>query len=694
MANNHDPFAALEMAPAESADVDPFAALEMKAPEEPSLMQKVGALGKGVVAGAAGALPDILTMPYNIAAQTAPGPVYHPGMERSEMEEFAQKTGTPLVREQMPLIPSVTEAVSKGISKYAGETPEDVKHFEKGAEFIGGLLGPGAIAKGAAKLGQTGAAKVLGALGTTKPTELAGAGVAGTAMSKLQEEGYNPLASIGAGIGAGGLTAAGFKGLKIMPKTPSQIASQLLSFGAKPNEQMVQTARKFGIEPPSNIQLNSKLGTYLNNSYLKSVFSAEKYQQAIKDVDQKMIDNVVNKVNSVNPQVLEKEGASKLYREALTEEAKQVEKQSDELYESARSYLKPEDKVKPGHTLNMIKDLQSKLTATVPSADMKFVLKKLSELSSGWGLAPKGLKTLEKEYPPEILSKYLKTLKTTAPEIPLDQLMQQRSAFLRDINYGEEARGAKSFMKPLISALDKDIDTASNKEFIGRWREANKFFKNEVANRIRTDFAESLTKSETPKEAYAYMSSPQHIHELERILGSSPATKQVMSSLKRSKLQEVVLDQVKKADGTMSYANLANLFNKKSTKQGMLKSLLGTKNYQDLNELSQLAANFSKLGKEYANPSGSALTKQDFERIGGFMKNILSVVPLGGPYTVSRIVSNPKYVAKAVEYAKARSQNLPKAQRIKNEMKKIFTTQILPQVREAEAQSQKEKAPE
>ena len=319
MANNHDPFAALEMAPAESADVDPFAALEMKAPEEPSLMQKVGALGKGVVAGAAGALPDILTMPYNIAAQTAPGPVYHPGMERSEMEEFAQKTGTPLVREQMPLIPSVTEAVSKGISKYAGETPEDVKHLEKGAEFVGGLLGPGAIAKGAAKLGQTGAAKVLGALGTTKPTELLGAGVAGTTMSKLQEEGYGAPAAILGGIGAGAAGTGALKGLKTLAKPPTETIGKILSFRAKPDPRLKQYEKDLDIQIPFNLHLDSDLAHGAANTWLDTMGASDVYKAQSKAATQSHIDAVKKRIASVSPEKLDKEVASYNFLEHLSE---------------------------------------------------------------------------------------------------------------------------------------------------------------------------------------------------------------------------------------------------------------------------------------------------------------------------------------------------------------------------------------
>lgn len=693
MANNYDlsDLAVPESPADQNYDLSDLVAepVEEEAPER-SMLQNVASVGKGAAAGALGAIPDTLSMLYNLPTQETS---YQPSnLTPEEMEEFSRTTGrSPAPPANLPQIPSVTEAVGRGIDTLTGgytETPEEglTKHLTEGAKFAGSLALPGGLAKTAAKMGQTGAAKALGAIGTTTAPELAGAAGAGAAMSKLQEEGAGLPAALLGGIGAGAAGTAGLKALKGAKNLTKEAIPQILSIGAKPDEQMIQNAKKFGIEPPSHVQLNSKLSSFLNNSYLKSIFSSQKYQDSIKAADQKMIDTVVNKINTVDPKALEKEVVSKSYREALSEEAKQVEKQANELYENARTYLKPEDKVKPSHTLNMIKDLKSKLSAAVPSSDMKFVLKRLSELSSEWGLAPKGLKKVEKQYEhaPDVLQAYLKTLKTTAPEVPLDQLIQQRSAFMRDIKYGEEARGAKGFMNALISSLDKDIAASSNKEFINNWREANKFYKNEVADRIRTDFAESLTKKEIPKEAYSYMSSPQHIHELERMLGTSPATKQVMNSLKRSKLQEIVLDRITNTAGTMSYANLANLFNKKSTQQGMLKSLLGDKNYKDLSEVAQIAANYNKVGKEFANPSGSALTKQDFDRIGGMMKNILSIGPVG-PYAISKIVSNPKYIEKALEYAKARAQNkLPQAQKHQREMKQIYVRSILPSIREGQ----------
>ena len=207
MANNYD-LSDLESTGSsepQNFDLSDLVAEEAMPEAEPSLMQKagvLGALGKGAVSGAVGAIPDILSMPYNLLTQeTSAVPS---NLTPQELEEFSRKTGRSSAPPQnLPQIPSVTEAVSKGIGKFAGETPEEYKSLEKGAEFLGGLAGPGGMAKGAAKLGQAGVAKALGRIGTTKATELAGAGLAGTAMGELQEAGYGLPAQLAGAIGAG-----------------------------------------------------------------------------------------------------------------------------------------------------------------------------------------------------------------------------------------------------------------------------------------------------------------------------------------------------------------------------------------------------------------------------------------------------------------------------------------------------------
>ena len=687
MANNYDlSDLAIPTQPDQpNFDLSDLTEPEVPEPQEPSMLQKAGALGKGAVAGAIGAIPDTLTMPYNLIQQ-----LY--GAAKEHFPQAAQYAPMALVLEAQrkvfgEQIPSATQAIEKGISKLTGETPEEVKHLEKGAEFAGSLLGPGAMAKGVGRLGQAALQKGLAAIGTTKPSELLGAGVAGTAMSKLQEEGYGLPASIVGSLTASGLTQNIINGTKRLTK---DAIPRILSIGAKPREEIIQTAKKYGIDLPANVQLNSKLTSFLNNSYLKSVFSAKQYQDSIKNADQKMIDTVVNKINSVNPEIMERESASKIYREALSEEAIQTEKKADELYNAAREKLNPEDRVKPSHTLNALNELKSKLSASVPSADMKFMLSKISDLEKAWNLKiKKPLMTIKE--PTENLEKYISKILPMHNEVPLDSLIQQRSAFMRDIKYGEEARGAKGFMNFLISAIDKDISSATNQDFVKTWREANKFYKNEIADRIRSDFAQSLSKNEIPKEAYSYMSSPQHIQELERMLGTSPATKQVMNALKRSKLQEVVMDRVKNADGSISYANLANMFNKKSTQQGMLKSLLGNENYKELSELAQIGAGYTGAGKSFANPSGSALTKQDFDKIGNFMTLAITAGTAGiaNPYFISKAVSNPKYIEKAVKYAQARAhKDIQQMNKYQREMKQIYLKNILPQIREAQSSSE------
>ena len=699
-----------ENLPDQNYDLSEF--YEPVAPEaEPSLMQKagfLGALGKGAVSGAVGALPDILTMPYNIAAQTAPGPVYHPGMERSEMEEFAQKTGTPLVREQMPLIPSVTEAVSKGIGKFAGETPEEYKSLEKGAEFVGGLLGPGAIAKGAAKLGQTGAAKALGALGTTKPTELLGAQAAGTVMGELQESGYGLPAQLAGAIGAGAAGTGAAKALKTLTKPPSETIGKVLSLGAKIDPKAIQYEKSLGWQRSWNDKLDSDLAHAGANTFFDTLPTSRKYKNEMKEIKQSHIDTVTREMESISPEKLDKMTSSVNYQAAATKEGQRLEDMSKALYKRADSYRNTGDTGSVEPLIKEMNHIESILSKSPdPSADELFMLNKIKNMKEELGLIPskEELKLVEglKAASPEDKKYLLKNIsqKRTLTELPLEKLTALKSSWQRSINYDQNIPyGAKRFMNQLIGGADRSIGTTSNKEFLNHQSAANAFFKRSIVENVRSDFARSLKEGETPKLAFDYMSDPRRIAELEKIVGNSPAAKQTMNALKRAKLEQVVVDHIKNKDGSLSYANLAGIFTNKSTQIPMLKSLLGKQGYENFEKMAYLAQKRSAASKVLAGPSKSAQRGHDIALFGTAISAILhGNIPLiatvgaeaGTINLMSRLVSNKKYIDAAVKHAEARAANrLTDAGKYKREMGQVFLKQILPSIRE----SQKEKAPE
>jgi hypothetical protein len=675
--------------------------------KEMGLPQQAAILGKSATAGALGAIPDIASMIYNIPAMVSnyKSKLLQQAAERyPESLEMIKKAHPEFEIPHAPLIPSATEAIEHGIDIGTGgytETPKEgaLKHIAEGAKFAGSLAGPGGVAKAAEKFGAPLAAKAIGAIGATKPSELVGAGTAGTGMSMAQED-LGPLGALGVGLvsGAGAQKAA--SGLSKVAKAPGEeTIGRVLSLRAKPNENLIKEAKEAGVDLPFNVKLDSDIAHLMANSALKGIATSKKYKDTIKKADQSMINAVVKNIESIHPEKLGKEEASQAYREQMHKTMDEIQKESSQLYDKARTHLQPTDVVAPSHTINAMKDLRSKLSADVPSSDMKFMLKKLSDLEDAWGLKTPSLErfNLGKELTPQ-KQQILAALGKSSSVVPLDKLVQQRSAFMRDIQYGEEAKGAKGFMNSLIGAIDKDIASTSNKDFLNNWRAANQYFKEEVADKIRTDFAESLSKKEMPKLAYSFMNTPERINELHKIIGDSPASKQVMQALKRSKLQETVIDRVMNSDGTLSYANLANLFNKKSPQQGMLKSLLGKEAYENMQKLGNVAAAQVKAGKTLANPSGTAITQQEFKKIGAAMGALLgagigtghalasvgtAAGLIGTPYVISRMLANPKYVDSAVKFATARQHNkLKDASKYQTYMRQIFLKQIAPQLRE------------
>lgn len=473
------------------------------------------------------------------------------------------------------------------------------------------------------------------------------------------------------------------------------VLGRALSIGAKPDKELLDAAKAQGVELPFNVKLGSQWGDFFANNVFKSIFVSKAYKDVIKNAHKGMFEEFQNNINKIHPKYIEKDVASQRYREALGAEKEAVKAESSKLYDEAAKALTEADQVVPHNTLQALEDIKDKFNVPAQSEPMRFVNRRINKLQEEWSTSSEAIKTmgeLKHNVTPEIFSQIEKKLQTNAKSVPLEKLVKQRSALLNDIDYGEKAQGIRAFIKPIIAAIDKDIMQAPNKEFSGKWRAANAYYKNEWADRIKTDMARSLLDGEIPKDAIQYMSSPQEIRQLTKILGNIPRKGEIMNGLRKAKFQQVVIDSVTNSDGTLSYANLANAFTKKSTMKPLLKELSGPA-YEGMNRLAKIAQAYVKSGKELANPSGTALVQSDFDKIGKVMQGILAVgagaalttgawktagTALAAPYVLSKVVSNQRYVDAAVQYALARQQNnLKKAASFQRRMEHIFGNEIL-----------------
>jgi hypothetical protein len=467
------------------------------------------------------------------------------------------------------------------------------------------------------------------------------------------------------------------------------------SIGAKPDEQILHAAKKEGIELPFNVKLGSQWGDFAANNIFKSMFVSKQYKNMVDNAHKGVLDKFQEKINKIHPEYIEKDTASHRYKEGLTTEKEAVEGEVKKLYENAYKTITDKDRVVPSKTLQAIQKLNKEYNVPSPSDSMKFVQSKIGKIMESWGgkeELPKELAKYKDIWSPEAMMQAQNQLGMNQKKpISLQALVKQREALMKDIKYGEgeAARGARGSLKLVIKAIDDDIMQSSNHAFKTQWRTANALYKNDVKNRVQSDVARSLLDGTLPKEAFKYMGSPQEIQELSKILGNTPNSQEIIGGLKRAKFQQLVEDRVKNSDGTFSYANLANLYSKRSEKQPLLREL-GGESYEGMKRLATIAQGFVRSGKSMANPSGTSQALAEQEKLGKAIHALLTVgvagtgalktagISIGLPYVFSKMVANPRYVDAAVDYALARQRNnVDMMLKAEKKMKKIFNREIL-----------------
>lgn len=670
-------------------------------------------LGKGLVSGLGGGAIDTASLLYNVPAgihnfqrETEREKESLSPEKRNRLEQIPtipnplELASKAVFSGDAPYIPSAQEAIEKGIDKLSGgytKTPANLKHIYEGAKFSGALGGIGGLGKLAGKLGSKGFEKVGKTLGATGGSELGGSAAVGTTISYLEDE--SPLLSLPTAIVAGALTTKSLGGLpKLGEAIKGTVTGKGTSLGditlgralaikGEPYLPVIQAAKEYGIDLPFNVPLNSPVANFLANTALNTIYTAKEYNNIIEKAPKQLKDKFIDIIDRIHPENVGKTQASGEYYTALKNQEKIIDDQSNKLYGYARELLKKEDKVVPSNTIKALKDLKSDLSAPVPSSPMKFVIDRLGKLSKAWDLIPPSL-DISKEFAedaPHLYEKLANSLIEKAKPVSVDSLIQQRSAFMQDLR-SQDTKGMQRQLGRIIKGLDEDISSLKNKEFLDHWKAANSFYKNEVAGKIRSDFSRSMMEGVFPKQAYDYMTSPSKIDELYRILGSSPEIDKIMASLKRAKLQNILIDPSLNAEGGMNMATFANKFNKNSQDRELLKSLLGEKSFNDLKKLSQMAQSFSSAGKSFANPSGTTVRNLDMARGGSLIGGLLSgnslMIAGGGtsiatPWILSKLLSNPRYTNAAVKYATAaKNKQLIKASSYEKIMNNIFSDMI------------------
>lgn len=458
---------------------------------------------------------------------------------------------------------------------------------------------------------------------------------------------------------------------------PSMVG-KVFSLGAKPNHEVNALAKKYDIQLPFEVALGGSPHRFISNNFLKSVFTADVYHNIITNADKGMINAVKEKISSVSPEALSGDITSSRTREFLKEESRVIDSQIDKLYnEKAYPRLKETDKHVPQNTsafINSVLKDNLELSAAVPGPAAKPVATYLKDIGEKWGFIPPKNSLKEFEDSPDFLRKVIESFQGTSPEVSVRDMISQLRTTYQYTKHQKEIPGVANLYNGLVGALQKDIESTANKEFLAEWRTANQYFKQEKVDRIKTDMAKSLMEGAVPKEAFKLMGAAPEIRQLKKILGDSPKAHQIFNELKRAKLEQVLSNKIIDASGSILYGQFSNMFLRNPEGQAVLKELLGD-SYVGVRELAKIAQEFVKSGKEFGNPSRTSFSIKDLNSI----ENIIKMIPenlgsvggglaaksfIGGTglevptatYFLSRLLSNKKYVDSALKYSKVHSQ--------------------------------------
>jgi hypothetical protein len=166
---------------------------------EPSIGQRIASGAKAVAAGVAGAIPDTLSLAYNLPAMAQNAQVAAGNYQANPYAfDFAPAEE---MTSPVPLIPSATEAIDQGIDTATGgytTTPEDQKYINEGLKTGASFLTGGGLAKTA----QGGVAKLGSMIGNTSPLQAAGAAAMGGTTSYLADQGASTGEALGGGLAA------------------------------------------------------------------------------------------------------------------------------------------------------------------------------------------------------------------------------------------------------------------------------------------------------------------------------------------------------------------------------------------------------------------------------------------------------------------------------------------------------------
>lgn len=333
---------------------------------QPSMGQRIASGAKAVAAGVAGAIPDTLSLAYNLPvmaqnAQVAAGN-YQANPYAFDFAPAEEMTAP------APLIPSATEAIEKGIDTATGgytTTLEDQKYINEGLKTGASFLTGGGLAKTASG----GVAKLGSMIGNTSPLQAAGAAAMGGTTSYLADQGASTSEALGGGLAANLAVNAAPSLAKGAGGLAGRAAFSAVGLGKnKLNLEAAKAAQGLDIALPKAAASEGKAialaDQFLSKTPVASGVMGKRYSEMANKV-MKELDKAYDSALPASELAGVEDKIRQLYsnsREALPKEAQIVPKNVTSITESIKAELSKSASLSAGEkrVLSIINDYEDK----------------------------------------------------------------------------------------------------------------------------------------------------------------------------------------------------------------------------------------------------------------------------------------------------------------------------------------------
>jgi len=440
----------------------------------PSMGQRIASGAKAVVAGVGGAIPDTLSLAYNLPAMAQNAQVAAGNYQANPYAfDFAPAEE---MTAPVPLIPSATEAIDRGIDTATSgytTTPEDQKYINEGLKTGASFLTGGGLAKTA----QGGVAKLGNMIGNTSPLQAAGSAAMGGTTSYLADQGASTGEAIGGGLAANLAVNTSPALAKGAGGLAGRAALTAVGLGKnKLNLEAAKAAQGLDIALPKAAASEGKAialaDQFLSKTPIASGVMGNRYSE--------MANKVMKELD-------------KAYDSALSQsELIGVEDRIRQLYSNSREALPKEAQIVPKNVTSVTESVKAELAKSASlSAGEKKVLSVINDYEDKF--VPMGIKRIPS--PVEDL---------VASQDSLGKVIDWKDT---SVNWQKEKKAA-GMVKRLYNSISNDLEQygKTNPEWYNYQKEADKLFTKLSRRKELEDMLGAVENTATGEMSYNSLS--------------------------------------------------------------------------------------------------------------------------------------------------------------------------------------------